>query len=165
MFGLIKQVFNTLLSFSRSLATECVSLNNKPCLVSPTLIDLNPVDLKYYPFVISLGECSGGNNSVDDNLSTKICVLSKTKDINVKEFNIITNKNEGKTIVKHISCDCKYKFNSTICNSNKKCNNETCQCECKVYRTSKKNIMRILAHVFVKMVSIQKALLMIKYCA
>ena len=29
---------------------------------------------------------------------------------------MITNRNEAKTVVKHISCDCKRKFNSTRCN-------------------------------------------------
>ena len=29
---------------------------------------------------------------------------------------MITNKNEAKTITKHISCDCKCKFNNTTCN-------------------------------------------------
>ena len=28
--------------------------------------------------------------------------------------------NEAKTFVKHISCDCNWKFNSTACNSNQK---------------------------------------------
>ena len=37
-------------------------------------------------------------------------------------------------MTKHISCDCKWKFNSTTCNSNQKWNNKTCQCECKIYR-------------------------------
>ena len=37
----------------------------------------------------------------------------KTKDINVKVFNMITNKNEAKTITKYILCDRKCKFNST----------------------------------------------------
>ena len=32
-------------------------------------------------------------------------ILSKTKDVNVKTFNIITRINEAKTMVKHISCD------------------------------------------------------------
>ena len=32
-------------------------------------------------------------------------VISKTKDINVKAFNIITRINEPKTLIKHISCD------------------------------------------------------------
>ena len=43
--------FIVLLRFGRSLATKCVSLNNKPCTI--TLIDLNPVELNYYPVVIS----------------------------------------------------------------------------------------------------------------
>ena len=34
MFRLIRQ-----LSFSKSLVTKFVSLNNKPCTISPTLID------------------------------------------------------------------------------------------------------------------------------
>ena len=37
---------------------------------------------------------------------------------------MITNKNEAKTITRHISCDCKWKFNSTTCNSNQRSNNE-----------------------------------------
>ena len=133
MFRPIKQVFILLLSFSGSLATKCVSLNDEPCMVRPTLIDLNPVELKYYPFMISLDERNGSCNV----LSPKICVPKKANDINVKVFNMITNKNEAKTIIKHISFDCKYKFNSATCNSNKKWNNETCQCECKNYHTCK----------------------------
>ena len=51
-------------------------------------------------------------------LSSKICLANETKDINVKAFNMITNENEAKAMTEHISCDCKCKFNSTICNSN-----------------------------------------------
>ena len=99
MFSLIKQVFIALLSFSRSLATKCVSLNTKPCMTRPFLFVLNPFELKYYPFMISLDQCSGNCDFVDD-LSIKICVSSKTKDINVKVFNMITNITEAKTLVK-----------------------------------------------------------------
>ena len=59
MFSLIKQVFIALLSFSRSLATKCVSLNNEPCMIRANLIDLNPVEFHYYPFMIILDKCSG----------------------------------------------------------------------------------------------------------
>ena len=45
MFRPIKQMFITLLSFSRSLATNFMSLNNEQCMIRPTLIDLNPVEL------------------------------------------------------------------------------------------------------------------------
>ena len=44
MFSILKQVFIVLLSFSSSLATKCVSLNDEPCMFRPTLIDLNPTD-------------------------------------------------------------------------------------------------------------------------
>ena len=126
MFSLIKQVFIVLLSFSKSLAIKCVSLNNEPCTIRPFLIDLNPVEFKYYPFMISLHKCSGSCNSTND-LPTKIFILNRAKGINIKEFNIITNKNEAKALVKHISYDCECELNSTTCNSNKKWNNETCQ--------------------------------------
>ena len=49
------------------------------------------------------------------------------------------NRNEVKTLVKHISCDCKLKFDSATCNSNQKWNNETFQCKCKNYCTGKKD--------------------------
>ena len=69
-------------------------------MVRPSLIDLNPSELKYYLFMISLGKCTAGCNV----LSPKICVPKETKYINVKGFNMITNKNEAKTMKKHISC-------------------------------------------------------------
>ena len=42
-------------------------------------------------------------------------------------------------MIKHISSDCKCKFDSTICNSHLKWNNETCQCEYKPNRTCKRD--------------------------
>ena len=54
MFSPIKQVFIVLLSFSSSLATKCVSLNDPPFMVGPTLIDFNLTELKFYPSMISL---------------------------------------------------------------------------------------------------------------
>ena len=41
-----------------------------------------------------------------------------------KTFNMITNKNEAKAKTEQISCDCKFKFNSTKCNSKQKWNNK-----------------------------------------
>ena len=75
--------------------------------------------------MVVLDKCTGSCNV----LSPKIFVPKETKDINVKAFNVITNKDEAKAMTEHISCDCKCKFNSTTCNSNQKWNNETCQCE------------------------------------
>ena len=39
MFKPIKQVFIISLSFSRSLATKCVSLSNETYMIRPTLIE------------------------------------------------------------------------------------------------------------------------------
>ena len=58
-------LFIVLLSFSSSLAcdqTKCLFFNDEPCMVRPTLIDLNSVELKYYRFIISLIKCTGGCN-------------------------------------------------------------------------------------------------------
>ena len=106
-------------------------------MVRPTLIDLNPVDLKYYPFRISLDKRNENFNL----LSPKICVPKETKNINVKVFNMLKNKDVAKTMIKQILCDCKRKFNSTTCNSNEKWNNKTRQCECKSYCKCKKTII------------------------
>ena len=57
-------------------------------MIRPTLIDLNSVELTYYSFMISLNKCSGSRNI----LSSKTCVPKETKDIDVKAFNVITNK-------------------------------------------------------------------------
>ena len=75
---------------------------------------------------------------------------------------MITNKNEAKTMTKHISYDCECKFNSITCNSNQKWNNKTCQCECKNYHPCKKIIVGILAHVFARKASIKKVLLILQ---
>ena len=102
-----------------------MSLNDDPCMIRPTIIDLNSVELKYYPFLVSLDICSGSCNSCND-LSIRICVPSKTKYLNVKAFNMITNRNDAKTLIKHFPCDCKCKFSSRNCNSKRKWNNEKC---------------------------------------
>ena len=71
----IKQVFIVLLSFSKSLATKCLFLNDEPFMVRPTLVDMIPVVLKYYPFMISLNKCTGSCNV----LSPKICLPKEKK--------------------------------------------------------------------------------------
>ena len=119
MFRLNKHVFITLLSFSECTATKWLTLDNETYLIRSTLIDLNPIEINYYPSMIGLYKCNGCCNVVDD-LSTKICFPGEAKDLNVKVFNIITRRNEAKTLVKHISCDCKCKFNNTTCNRNQK---------------------------------------------
>ena len=110
-------MFIVLSSFSNSLTTKCLFLNDEPCMLRPTIFNLNPVKLKYYQLMVSLDKYSGSCKSGND-LSTKICVPSKTKGTHIKAFNMIRNRFEAKTLVKHISCGCKCKFNSTTFSSN-----------------------------------------------
>ena len=104
-------------------------------MVRPGLIDMNLNELKCYPFMISLNTCTGRINV----LSLKICVSKDIKDINVKAFNMITNKVDAKATTEHISCDCECKFNSTTSNPKEKWSNKTCKCECKNYCKCKEN--------------------------
>ena len=63
-------------------------------MLRPTLINLNPIELRYYPFMINLDKCNVSCNV----LSPKVCVSKEKKDKNVKIFNVITNKNKAKTM-------------------------------------------------------------------
>ena len=58
-------------------------------------------------------KCTGSCNV----LSPNIRIPKETKNIYVKALNVIANKNVAKAMTEHISCDCKYKSNSTTCNS------------------------------------------------
>ena len=72
--------------------TPPASLGNEPCIARVTIVNLNHIELKYYPFMISLDKCNRSCDAVDE-FCTKICVPSKTKDVNVRDFNIITRIN------------------------------------------------------------------------
>ena len=52
---------------------------------------------------------------------------------------MITGINELKILAKHVSCECKYKFNEKKCNSNQWWNNHKCQCDCKRHHICEKD--------------------------
>ena len=124
-------MFIVLLSFCKPLAhvakiselKKCLSLNEEPCMIRPTFIDLDLVEVKYYKFRISLDKCTGSCNV----LSSKICCPKETKDKKVNIFNVITNKkwcqSNDKTYVLWLQMQ--------IYSSNQIWNNKTCQCQCK----------------------------------
>ena len=105
-------LFIVLLSFSESLTrevkvsdqTKCLFLNDEPCMVRSTIIYMNLVELKYYPFMISLNKCIGSCTYLQK------FVFQKKKRHNINVINMITNINEAKAITEHISCDFKCKF-------------------------------------------------------
>ena len=112
--GLLINVFNA------SNHTKCVSLSNQKCQIEPTFVNLNPNEYSqkfhYYPIVVKLDQCVGSCNTLND-LSNKECVSNKTDNLNLNIFNMITRINKSKTLTKHISCECKCKFDERNCNS------------------------------------------------
>lgn len=117
----------------------------------PTLTDLNHGEpfqgLCQYLFEISLDKCNGEFNTPDDR-SCRIYVLKETEHITLNVFNMKITINESQTIIKFISCRCRWKFESRKCNSNQKCNY---QCKCK---NPKKNLNRTCACECVKIVTL-----------
>ena len=85
---------------------------------------MGPLMEQYYP---SINESCNNLNEV----SGKICVPNKTKDINLNVFNLITRITESKTLTTHTSCKCKCQFDGKKCNSYQIWNNYKCRCECK----------------------------------
>ena len=89
-------------------------------MIQPTLINLHPneysQELHYYPFAVKLGRCVGSCATFSD-LSTKACVPNITEDLNLSVFNTIKGIKESKTLAKHISRECKYKFDGRKCSS------------------------------------------------
>ena len=73
-------------------------------MIQPNLINLHPNECSqefyWYPLDRSVGSC----NALND-LSNKLCVPNKTENLNLIAFNLITGKNESKTLTKHISCE------------------------------------------------------------
>ena len=136
MFQLIKKTFIGLLIriVNASYHTKWVSLSNEKCIIQPTLISLHPhkysQEFHYYPCSVELDTCIGSCNTLND-LSNKVWVSNTTEDLNLIIFNLITAIIESKTLLKHISCKCKCKFDWKKFNPDQWWNNDKCWCECK----------------------------------
>ena len=62
----------TIGSFGESLVSnskgpiKCVTLNNRPCQAIPTLVNINSDETLFYPFTVSVNNCGGSCNIIDD---------------------------------------------------------------------------------------------------
>ena len=88
--------------------------------------------------LLKLDKYVEGCNTLND-LSNKVCAPSKTEDLNINIFNMITGKTESKILAKDLSCKCKCKFHRRSCNWNQKWNNDKCWCECKKHHIWEKD--------------------------
>ena len=112
-----------------------------------SLIDLNPVELKFYPFIFSLDECTGSCNV----LSLKTCVPKETKDTNVKAFDMTMKLKQWQNIF-HVIVNANSIVQNVIQIKNgiKKHANKNV----KIIISAKKVIVGLLAHVFVRIANI-----------
>ena len=87
----------------RSNHTKSVLFSYQICMIQLTFINLHSngysQDLHSYPPVVKLDRCVWSCNNLND-LPNKVCVPSKTEDLNIYVFNMITGKNESKTLKK-----------------------------------------------------------------
>ena len=129
MFELINKMFSGLLTSIRNASnhTKWVLLSNWKCMSWPTFINLYPDEYSqewhYYQFAVKLDRSLGSCITLNY-LSIKVCVSNKTEGLNIHVFNMITGRNEWKILTKHVSCECKRKFNGRKCNSTQKWNND-----------------------------------------
>ena len=122
-------------------------------MILPTLIHLHPnefcQEFHHYPFAVKLDRCVGKCNNLYD-LSNKAGVPNKTEDLNLGMFNMVTEINQLKTLTKHISCECKYRFDERKCYGGRMINDF---CVRNVLYVEK-SMFGILQHVIVKMENI-----------
>ena len=146
--GLLISIVNT------SNHTKCVLLSNLKCMILPTLIHLHPnefcQEFHHYPFAVKLDRCVGKCNNLYD-LSNKAGVPNKTEDLNLGMFNMVTEINQLKTLTKHISCECKYRFDERKCYGGRMINVDFCV---RNVLYVEKSMFGILQHVIVKMENI-----------
>ena len=91
---------------------------------------MNPAEIYYYLFIISVNRSNGSYNTVEDPFD-RICGYFRAEDRDLKIFNVIKGINESKALAKHISCECRCEFDGRKCNSIQKQNYDECQNECK----------------------------------
>ena len=122
-------MFIVLLASIVNVCPKCVSLSNQKCDTQPAFLDLHPneysQEFHYYPSAVKLDRCVGSCNTLND-LSNKVCVPNKAEHLNLSMFNMITGINESKTLTKHISCECKCRFDGRKLNSDRWWNNHKC---------------------------------------
>ena len=106
--------------------------------------------------MVNLDRCNGSCNTLND-LSSKICVPGNTEDVNLNVFNIVTRINESKSLIKHISCGCKCKFDGKKVIHFKNGIKIFVDVSVKIQQKNvyaKKITLEILLHVLVKLIDI-----------
>ena len=84
----------------------------------------------FYPYRFTINKCKCSYNTINDSYA-KLCVPDIIKNINVKEFNLISRTNETRHIEWHKTCKCKCRLDARVCNNKQRRNEDECRCQCK----------------------------------
>ena len=97
----------------------------------PKILDVNEGvgEALFYPYNVLVNQCSGSCNTIDDPM-TKLCVPNIVKRVNMKVYNFLMRLNETRNVLRHESCKCVCRLNSSVCNSKQIWNSDTCSCDC-----------------------------------
>ena len=128
------KVINLLISLFgiiKTKALECVSVVNQKCMPRPKILDGNEGvgEALFYPYNVLVNTCSGSCNTLD-NPMTKLCVIDVIKRVNVQVYNFLMRLNGTRNVLRHESCKCVCKLNSSVCNNKQIWNDDTCRCDC-----------------------------------
>ena len=100
-------------------------MNNQECKVRPRIVNVNSEEPVFFPLSIKTSKFRGSCNNIN-NLYAKLCVLDVAKNLNIKEFNRMseTMKLMKQDIEWHESCKYKCRLDTNVCK---------CICECKEF--------------------------------
>ena len=101
-------------------------LKNQECAVRKLIIDN---DYMIFPYKIRVDRCIGSCND-EDNPFLKFCLPDSIKNISIKSFDLLSNKNVLKNISFHQSCKCGSLLYEKVCKNLQKWNKDKCKCEC-----------------------------------
>ena len=130
MFRFIKKVFVVSMSFFSYNTLKCISINNQECKVRLEIINIDSNEPSFCPYSVKISKCSGSGNNINDPYA-ELCVPDVSKNMNVKEFNLISRNNERRYIKWHETCMWKCRLDASVCNNKQRWNENKCRCECK----------------------------------
>ena len=121
----------SLFSIIKTKALECVSVTNQECRPRSKILDVNEgvVEALFYPCNVLVNKCSGNCNTLDDPMA-KMGVPNIIKNVNMKVYKFLMRLNETRNVLRHESCKCVCRLNSSVCNSKQIWNSDTCRCDC-----------------------------------
>ena len=82
-----------------------------------------------FPYKIKTDKCIGSCNG-KNNPYFKVCLPNTVKNVSIKVFDLLLQKNVLKNISFHKSCKCGCLSDEKVCNNLQKWNKEKCRCEC-----------------------------------